>query len=155
MSSHVRRLQYQQQQQRQAELNRNYLGSLSSIGRAATPSAYETSLVGGPAEDGTSILRPVGSVVSFDQRSFVRPPGYANPAARGGSMLSYIPPSTIAGRSLIGRPSLYAKSSLYRSRSLGASKVKPYYYWLKWSRNYASLCGICSIFLQLCVRCNF
>ncbi len=123
MSSHVRRLQYQQQQQqRQAQLQRQFNGSLSSLGRdGAQPPTYEASLVGTQAEDGISVIRPAGSVVSFDQRGFVRPPTVA-----GGSMMSYNPPSTLAGRSLIGRPSLYAKSSLYRSRSLGASKVSSY-----------------------------
>ncbi|VDD75037.1 unnamed protein product [Mesocestoides corti] len=126
MSSHVRRLQYQQQQQRQAQLNRHYVsGSLSSLGKRGaydeSPAAYEGTLpAAGTSHLGgieSNVVRPsLGSVVSFDRQ------GYPS-QARGGSMMSYNPPSTVAGRSLIGRPSLYAKSSLYRSRSLGASKA--------------------------------
>lgn len=117
MSSHVRRLQYQQQQQRQAQLQRLYAhGSLSSLGRG-----YEASLTGVAVSHlrgvSSGAVRPnPGSVVSFDH------PGYSRQVS-GGSMMSYNPPSTLASRSLFGRPGLYAKSSLYRSRSLGASKA--------------------------------
>lgn len=117
MSSHVRRLQYQQQQQKQAQLQRLYAnGSLSSLGRG-----YEASLPGVVTSHLSGVSggppRPSpGSVVSFDNRGYTR-------QVPVGSMMSFNPPSTLASRSLLGRPSLYAKSSLYRSRSLGASKV--------------------------------
>ncbi|KAM7533113.1 hypothetical protein Aperf_G00000126884 [Anoplocephala perfoliata] len=124
MSSHVRRLQYQQQQQRQAQLQRNYAsnGSFSSFGRNREdrPLEYESSnhaiaysQLSGVSGAGRHFP---GSVVSFDQRS-------NNRNLPEGSIMSFNPPSTFASRSMLGRPSLYAKSNVYRSRSLGASKA--------------------------------
>lgn len=128
MSSHVRRLQYQQHQQRQAQLLRNYAtsDSFSSFGRHRDnhPLEYESSIpaVAYSQLSSTSAIGPnfPGSVVSFDQRSYNRP-------LHEGSNVSFNPPSTFASRSLLGRRSLYAKSNLYRSRSLGASKVRYFY----------------------------
>nr|VZI49051.1 unnamed protein product [Spirometra erinaceieuropaei] len=141
MSSHVRRLQYHQQ--RQAQLGRN--GSASAL-RQADLSSYAFS-------DEGSILRSgvEGSVISgrtdpsFQTGSRDIPPPmtrsayldarrspsllsgggirYDQSEARGpGSMLSQ-QASTVAGRSLLSRPSLYARSNLQRSRSLAASKA--------------------------------
>ena len=126
MSSHVKRLQYQQHQQRQANLQRQYAsGSLSSLGRSVTsgegPLGYDAFTPGVAVShlsgiSGGAYHPAPKSAASYNQH------GYARSGA-GGSMISYNPPSTLASRSLLGRPSLYAKSSIYRSRSLGASKV--------------------------------
>lgn len=132
MSSHIRRLQYQQHQQRQAQLQRQYAsGSLSSLGRVASPEetqlGYEASLPGAAVSylsgiSGGAVHPASKSVVSFNQHGYSR-------SGPTGSMMSYNPPSTLASRSLLGRPSLYAKSNLYRSRSLGASKVCWFFYY--------------------------
>ncbi|VDM05760.1 unnamed protein product [Schistocephalus solidus] len=142
MSSHVRRLQYQQQ--RQAQLGRN--GSASTL-RQPDASSYafsdessimriglEGSMISGrtdpdfqtgfrdipPAMTRSAYLEArrspslmSGGGIRYDQLE-ARPPG---------SILSQ-QASTVAGRSFLSRPSLYARSNLQRSRSLAASKVR-------------------------------
>ncbi|VDO04639.1 unnamed protein product [Rodentolepis nana] len=119
MSSHIRRLQYQRKQQTQTQfqgLNISHDGFLS-LGRTPNYESPIPSIANSHLDGISTRVRPTpGSVVSFDQRSYSRP-------VFEGSIISFNPSSTVASRSLLGRPSLYAKSSLYRSRSLGASKA--------------------------------
>lgn len=148
MSNHVRRLQHQQQQQQLRQAARDNV-SLSSF-RAGDSFTYDytmrdngsifpgASIISGHSE-GINVYDNVGE----GSRGYLSgnlmhgPPSVMNQPSmlslgsayrtkydqRGpGSMASYNP-STVAGKSLLSRPSMYAKSNLYRSRSLAASKV--------------------------------